>query len=735
MVITPKGHFKKYHFVDRTVCFQNFKEAVNNIRQNEFSVLVYYGVAGIGKTSLRNEFIKCLEIYNKENKKPDITLPLALQQEIIWTSVDLQLEEHRKKNTFLVTLKYDLQEKYKIDFPAFEIAHAIYWKKANPEIPLRKDNYLLFKGNNVFDDIFGIASTISPLGIVHTAGKLILKDLPDYLREWWTTKGEKELKHLSEEEPLTIEEKLSYYWALDLNNYLRCTSKPVVLFVDTYEVLRENYSDMGNSLDKCIRELILSLPGRVLWVICGREVLRWKETDIEWSEYLTQYEVGELLRNYCIEYLVAQDIKDNEIQEAIFKGSNGVPYYLELSAETYAKIIKIGGKPKPEDFGKSHKEIADRFFRFLSSEEKNSLNVLSTPRFWDFDLFKFLVKEFNTGYPINEYDDLCKFSFILKAENEKRQMHQLMQECLLKTQEKKNPDSLKSIHKAVCDYYSDKLENVDIKAITKKQEIALTEAFYHAKKTFEAKDLFNWFITVSNSFGKAAFWQLITPMYEEMLQILEAELGPEHLSVAISLNNLALLYRHMGDYEKALPLCQRALDIREKVLGPQHRSVATSLNNLAGLYSNIGDYEKALPLYQRALDIREKVLGPQHPSVATSLNNLALLNHHMRDYEKALQLYQRALDIREKALGLQHPDVATSLNNLSSLYDNMGDYEKALSLCQRALDIREKVLGPQHPDVATSLNNLAGLYSNIGDYEKALQLSQKSEKFSKNSIK
>ena len=98
---------------------------------------------------------------------------------------------------------------------------------------------------------------------------------------------------------------------------------------------------------------------------------------------------------------------------------------------------------------------------------------------------------------------------------------------------------------------------------------------------------------------KAAFWQLITPMYEEMLQILEAELGPEHPSVATSLNNLAGLYRHMGDYDKALPLFQRALDIREKVLGPQHPDVATSLNNLALLYRHMGDYDKALPLYQK----------------------------------------------------------------------------------------------------------------------------------------
>ncbi|NDY74971.1 tetratricopeptide repeat protein, partial [Desulfobacter hydrogenophilus] len=76
-------------------------------------------------------------------------------------------------------------------------------------------------------------------------------------------------------------------------------------------------------------------------------------------------------------------------------------------------------------------------------------------------------------------------------------------------------------------------------------------------------------------------------------------------------------YESQGKYEEAEPLYQRALKIRETVLGPDHPSVATTLNNLAGLYESQGKYEEAEPLYQRALKIRETVLGPDHPSVAT----------------------------------------------------------------------------------------------------------------------
>ena len=103
------------------------------------------------------------------------------------------------------------------------------------------------------------------------------------------------------------------------------------------------------------------------------------------------------------------------------------------------------------------------------------------------------------------------------------------------------------------DLYSNQLKDLDIKAITQEHENALTEAFYHAKESLEAEDLLSWFIAVSDPFDRAAFWQLIAPMYEEILQILEAKLGPEHPDVATTLNNLAVLYRQYGRLRKSTP--------------------------------------------------------------------------------------------------------------------------------------------------------------------------------------
>ena len=177
-------------------------------------------------------------------------------------------------------------------------------------------------------------------------------------------------------------------------------------------------------------------------------------------------------------------------------------------------------------------------------------------------------------------------------------------------------------------------------------------------------------------------------------------LGEEHPDYATTLNNLAALYRSMGDYAKAEPLYVQARDVFSRVLGEEHPSYATSLNNLAGFYYSMSDYAKAEPLYVEASDIRKRVLGEEHPDYAVSLNNLALLYASMSDYTKAEPLYVQARDITKRALGDEHPLYALSLNNLAQLYESMGDYAKAEPLLVQARDIRKRVLGEEHPDYA-----------------------------------
>ncbi len=64
-------------------------------------------------------------------------------------------------------------------------------------------------------------------------------------------------------------------------------------------------------------------------------------------------------------------------------------------------------------------------------------------------------------------------------------------------------------------------------------------------------------------------------------------------------------------------------------------SVAISLTNLAELYKNQGRYKEAEPFFLEALDMRKSLLGEEHPDIAQSLNNLALLHYSQGRYSEA----------------------------------------------------------------------------------------------------
>jgi tetratricopeptide (TPR) repeat protein len=99
-----------------------------------------------------------------------------------------------------------------------------------------------------------------------------------------------------------------------------------------------------------------------------------------------------------------------------------------------------------------------------------------------------------------------------------------------------------------------------------------------------------------------------------------------------------------------------------------HPAIAMSLNNLAVLYKRQGQYKEAEAMYMEALAMRRRALPEDHPHIARSLNNSAALCKVQRRYEKAEPMYMEVLAMRRRALPEDHPDIVSSLNNLAVLY-------------------------------------------------------------------
>jgi tetratricopeptide (TPR) repeat protein len=209
------------------------------------------------------------------------------------------------------------------------------------------------------------------------------------------------------------------------------------------------------------------------------------------------------------------------------------------------------------------------------------------------------------------------------------------------------------------------------------------------------------------------------PLYLQALELWQRLLGEEHLDVALSLNNLAALYYSQGKYSETEPLFKQALELRRRLLGEEHPDIALSLNNLAALYDSQGRYSEAEPLYLKALELTQRLLGEEHPNVALNLNNLAAVYDSQGRYSEAEPLYLKALQLRRRLLGEEHPDVAFSLNSLGFFYNSQERYSEAEPLLKQALELTQRLLGEEHPNVASNLNNLAFLYDSQGRYSEA----------------
>ena len=114
-----------------------------------------------------------------------------------------------------------------------------------------------------------------------------------------------------------------------------------------------------------------------------------------------------------------------------------------------------------------------------------------------------------------------------------------------------------------------------------------------------------------------------------------------------------------GQYAAAAESAAAALKSAEETLGPEHLDVALALNNLgefqlmaafaardpAAIASAV---DRAEPLHRRALAIREKALGLRHSFTLASMINLARLHSLQRRYDEAEAEYRRARAIIEE---------------------------------------------------------------------------------------
>jgi tetratricopeptide (TPR) repeat protein len=655
-MLKPKRSIKQLketasrQFTDREEPRRSYINAFQSLTNDQYKVLVYYGVGGIGKSRLQKELHH---------------MTSSLDDSAIKVTIDFREEKHRDPSEALIWFRQQLSKEHNIKFTTFDLAYAIYWSRMKSQITMKTERKMipfLEEGNFVAE----LVTQLEHLPVVQWIPKTLklIDGLANYreVMQWWNGIGKEILADLKDMHPKDIEDMLLVYWATDLTNWLKKTNRKAVFFFDTYEALWEKDRSIGSfqEKDEWVKEFILQFDEvSVLHVICGREKITWEKSNPDWSAVVEQHLMGELSPTDCKSFLNSCLITDEEIQEAIIQGSEGLPYYLDLMVDTY-QLISRKQVPEVADFSKRPEEVLNRFLRYLDRPEKETLKILSVPRCWSEDLFAKLVTEFKTFYPVTAFAELCEFSFIQEFEQDGNwAMHNLMKQGLYQQLSDQTPSLFQQVQTYLHNYYSGRLE--------KQEELpmAFVEALHHGEIVLSIEELVDWLSRHSVILLNNGHWSTLIKEYER----LKGEYS-DHLLQRFVLQRLCELYVLNGRYDLAEKYAKEA--IKRSQSGVELEKASKQMSHLqkklGDLYRNTNEYEKAIQSFVSAIAGLQAV--QQDPEVLQEMawisTRLGKIYKLQSKYDLAQQSYELALDKCSKLLDMGHtsPEMYATLGQV-----------------------------------------------------------------------
>ncbi len=188
-------------------------------------------------------------------------------------------------------------------------------------------------------------------------------------------------------------------------------------------------------------------------------------------------------------------------------------------------------------------------------------------------------------------------------------------------------------------------------------------------------------------------WTACSRLLPHALAVAESvDVSGDVTEVTWLLNQAGGFLFERGRRTDAERLYARALQLRELTYGPDHLSVAASLNNLAAVYVKRGKYAEAEPLYVRGLAIREAKLGRRHTATAESMTKLADLHGAQGRYAESAAMWGEAASVLEKTCGEAHPTTLAAMESHCALLVRIGDVEKAYEVQRRLAALKARNL-------------------------------------------
>ncbi|MFJ2781572.1 ATP/GTP-binding protein [Kitasatospora sp. NPDC087315] len=387
------------------------------------NVLVFYGVGGVGKSTLLRKIEASLTAADRRPQQWGAGIGAG--ERLLPVRIDLARAASTGSDFERVVLTIRLALAGAVGRPmlGFDLALRRYWDAQHPGEPL--EEYIKRTGlmgqvgkllpGQLQAAVGEVAGALQLPGVVGSvAGKVttaLVKALREHRERARALAGAARTAALLEADPDL--EALSFYphlLAWEISRLPAAKAVVPVVLLDTFEDTADRHRD----LERLLQRLVWLLPN-CFFVIAGRNRLAWGDDALEgqldrtgptaWPHLAPQgrqpahtaggarqHLLGDFSPTDCDHYLARRLTHDGQpligpdIRTVIAERSHGLPLHLDLAVGRFLEIRRTGRTPVPADFDHTFPALIARVLSDLTDDERHVLRSASLLDAFDVDL-------------------------------------------------------------------------------------------------------------------------------------------------------------------------------------------------------------------------------------------------------------------------------------------------------------------------------------------------------------
>lgn len=698
-------------FVDRIeprqIFWQHYEQA-NSAPMEVPLVLSYYGVGGIGKTALNQQLKKELAAKYPKAK---------------YLELDFDFVERREPYRILALMRKKLAEQYKFSFPMFEVAYYSLMLQMGEEAN-KPEAQSLVSSSPVLSFLCNSASFVPGGEIISSVLQLADEGIALFRNSF--SKRKNMLKKLSAADPKQLLQELPIYFAADLRENLSKEKHPFVMFLDTYEKLVNEMAAIGDPLRNDLwlrgdKGIIARLPN-VIWVIGGREKLKWDKLDVpgHWDGVLHQYLLGTLSQQDAAAFLENAGVTDPAVQREIYLQTEGLPVYLDLCVEQYLEDGQTA-------LNRNRDALFERCTRYMNDQEKNILFLLACLETWTEESAYAAGQQMPFDFSPVFYEKLLSFSFVLTNDGIHytlmRQIGQILRE-----------HCPPAIRRACMNLMVQAAEPVPQAAEAVPEEPAqmdvsrymqLLLADIHNEDDLDAvmNDLEDHLLELIESYQLSSFYDYLEPLWH---------LAVEHYRDSYAFARLQTFYSmalyKIGEYEQAEQHGVESLQQLQRIKG-ELSAVEIAMSNMATQYSDRCLFQKIPQLFASLWQEIADTFGEDH-IVAQNIAHIIAVSYGVLEQTQEEALWKKRFSqqvIAELVEQYEPTEMEQELTALCEKAEQLWaaqDYQGYVDQQLAAINRGQELYGPYSLEMLKMMEDLAKRLNDMKLHEDAIEVQQ-----------